>query len=982
MWMIGHTYFSLNYGTLPVKELLTQAQDLGYKTVVLTDVNNTSGMLDFLRQAPEFGIRALVGIEFQCKGKTLYWIIPKSLRGLEALNCFASGYFHSKTTPPPCPPEIPDVWVIYPFPYKNRALSAWERIGLMPEDFKQLPFSHWNTQQEHLVFWPSVFFRNQRDYNTHRLLRAIDLNVLLSKLPPEEQASKLRMLVPAEEYKKSLADYPHIQRQTQDLLLSCSVRFSFGDNKNKQRFLTTEQEDIQLLTQEAKKGLHYRFPSLSAEVEQRFYHELDLIVELGFTSYFLINWDLIRYAKSKSYFHVGRGSGANSLVAYCLGITDVDPVDLDLYFERFINRSRKNPPDFDIDFSWTDRDEITQYIFNKYGTEHAVLLSAYSTYKKRAMFRELGKVFGLPKEEIDALIINYQKKAPPHELGALVYKYGKWIEGFPSHLTVHSCGILISEKPIFQYTATFMPPKGYPTTQFSMVEAEDLGLHKFDILSQRGLGHIRDAVQLVKANKGVSIDIHQIQAFKEDARVRKNLGKGNTLGCFYIESPAMRQLLRKLEAKTYRDLVAASSIIRPGVSQSGMMREYIERYRNPEKRKYIHPKLGELMAETFGVMVYQEDVLKVAHYFAGLTLEEADILRRGMSWKFRERNEFASIQNKFFSNCKAKGYALHVTEEVWRQIESFGNYAFAKGHSASYAVESYQSLFLKTYYPLEFYVAVINNFGGFYSTEVYLHEAKMCGANIEPPCLNNSEKLTTLRASTIYMGFVHMKGLESKTTSKILHEREQEGPFIDLNDLVERVSISLEQLILLIRANALRQINPNQAQLLWKAHFLLGRSKKSDPQDTLFKARPKSFSLPELELEQRVLALNQVELFGFPLISPFLLIDAGVTQDIHVPEFPENVGKRVRMAGYLIHVKKTSTQNKFAQVMSFGTFIDGQGHMLDTVHFPQSLRQFPFRGRGVYQLDGVVTEDFGAFSLEVKAMEKIPWLGSEVKKVS
>lgn len=383
-------------------------------------------------------------------------------------------------------------------------------------------------------------------------------------------------------------------------------------------------------------------------------------------------------------------------------------------------------------------------------------------------------------------------------------KYVPHFYGLPKALSVHTCGILISELPITHYTALELLPVGFPSTQFSMLEAEDVGLYKYDILSQRGLGHIKDATELVKA-QGIDIDIHAIQKFKEDPRIKELLKTGDTIGCFYVESPAMRQLLRKLEVDDYLGLVAASSVIRPGVASSCMMREYIMRYRDSEKRKEAHPRLLEIMPETFGVMVYQEDVLKVAHYYAGLTLEEADIMRRGMSGKFRSRAEFQAVKQKFFSNCKSKGYPDAEAAEIWRQIESFAGYSFAKGHSASFAVESYQSLYLRAYHPIEFMVGVLNNFGGFYSTEFYLHEARMLGANVELPCVNFSDELSTLFGKTIFMGLCLIKDLEKETINNILNERKRDGLFTGLEDFAQRVSISLEQLRILIRIRALHR---------------------------------------------------------------------------------------------------------------------------------------------------------------------------------
>ena len=387
------------------------------------------------------------------------------------------------------------------------------------------------------------------------------------------------------------------------------------------------------------------------------------------------------------------------------------------------------------------------------------LLGTYVTFKQRAILRELGKVFGLPKDEIDHLVRGLkpsyarvsQKRDQIHHL---IFKYAQELEGIPNYLSVHAGGILISQKPIQYYTAVFLPPKGYPTTQFDMHIAEDVGLYKFDILAQRGISKIKDAVEIIKYNQAdryPQIDIHDIKKFKQDAKINALIKSAQCMGCFYVESPAMRMLLKKLEVDHYLGLVAASSIIRPGVSKSGMMREYIMRHRNPSRAKEkAHEVLLAIMPETYGVMVYQEDVIKVAHLFAGLDLGQADVLRRGMSGKYRSRSEFERVKHQFFKNCKRKAYADQLVQEIWFQIESFAGYAFAKGHSASYAVESYQSLFLKTYFPLEYMVAVLNNGGGFYKAEFYIHEARMLGAQIEAPCINNSFSLNRIKGKTIF----------------------------------------------------------------------------------------------------------------------------------------------------------------------------------------------------------------------------------------
>jgi DNA polymerase-3 subunit alpha len=367
---------------------------------------------------------------------------------------------------------------------------------------------------------------------------------------------------------------------------------------------------------------------------------------------------------------------------------------------------------------------VQDYIFKRYGRKHTALLGAMSTFKGRSIFRELGKVYGLPKAEIDRLVHHPNDPQGKNSITEKIHLLSGMMAGFPNIRSIHAGGILISEEPIYAYTALDLPPKGFPTTQWDMYVAEDIGFEKLDILSQRGIGHIRECVDIVMENRAIRVDVQQVEKLKKDEKVKGLLRQGETNGCFYVESPAMRGLLKKLKCDDYLRLVAASSIIRPGVARSGMMREYIHRFHHPADFKYIHPVMKEQLEETFGVMVFQEDVLKVCHHFAGLDLSDADVLRRAMSGKFRGKREFERIVQKFFSNCKEYGYPDAITKEVWRQIESFAGYSFSKAHSASYAVESFQSMYLKAYYPLEFMVAVINNFGGFFQRWVYFNEAK------------------------------------------------------------------------------------------------------------------------------------------------------------------------------------------------------------------------------------------------------------------
>jgi DNA polymerase-3 subunit alpha len=572
-------------------------------------------------------------------------------------------------------------------------------------------------------------------------------------------AGSSRMVTKPAELQNLFGQYPALIANTKRMAGRCNIDFDFNTIKNKKNFTGSSFDDRLLLEKLANDGLEYRYGKNNPEAAARVRHELDIIDQLGFGAYFLITWDIIRYSMSRGFYHVGRGSGANSIVAYCLRITDVDPIELNLYFERFLNPRRSSPPDFDIDYSWKERDDVLDYIFKRYGRDHTALLGATSTFKGKSILRELGKVVGLPKAELDRLVEEPGNLSNQDDITRKIIEVGTQMTDFPNIRSIHAGGVLISEEPITCYTALDLPPKSMPVTQWDMYVAEDLRFEKLDILSQRGIGHIRDSVDIIRKNRGISIDIHQVEKFKQDEKVKHQLRNAETNGCFYIESPAMRGLLKKLKCDNYISLVAASSIIRPGVARSGMMKEYIRRFHNPDGFDYIHPVMKEQLSETYGVMVYQEDVLKICHHFAGLDLADADVLRRAMSGKYRSRVEFQKIVDKFFENCRIKGYPDSITNEVWRQIESFAGYSFSKAHSASFAVESYQSLYLKSYFPVEFMVAVINNFGGFYQSWVYFNEAKRCGAIIELPCVNRSYLLNTLTGIPYLWALYTFQGL-------------------------------------------------------------------------------------------------------------------------------------------------------------------------------------------------------------------------------
>ena len=1006
-----HTAFSLRYGTLRPQQLVEKAAAWGVTTLALTDNNNTSCAVEFVSHCRAHGIKPILGISFCRDGQWLYTGLARTAEGWHDLCKFLSDHSLDDRPLPTVPPPslLRDVWIVYPRLCKPIGdFRDYELLGIRPQHVNRL-FSHeLRHYQDKLIVLAPVVGITDDDYALHRTLRAIDLNTVHTKLTPRDVAKRGDRLLPPATLRQFYRPYPAILQNTQRVIDSCTVDLPTGLGVNRQHFTGSKDGDYFLLEKLALAGAARRYPPgpRFQRARLRTERELAVIRKQDFCSYFLITYDIVRYARAAGYAHVGRGSGANSIVAYCIGISDVDPLELDLYFERFINPYRVSPPDFDIDFSWDERDDVTDYIFKRYGREHTALLATYSTFQGRAALREVAKVYGLPGEEVDLLVRNPHGRAAEDPKARLVVDIARRLVGLPNHLSIHAGGVLITERPIYYHTAQRMMPKGFPVAHIDMYHAEDLGLHKYDVLSQRGLGHLKSAVRLVRRNHDRHIDLDDLDTIKQDPRVRAMLKSGRALGCFYIESPAMRGLLTKLGCDSYVHLVAASSIIRPGVAKSGMMKEYIRRYHFPHSFDYIDPVFEEHLGETFGIMVYQEDVMKIVHHFAGLDLDESDILRRIMSGKKHSGDTFENLRKKFFAGAQVRGHSRANAEEVWRQVESFSGYSFCKAHSASFAVESFQSLYLKAYYPLEFIVGVINNFGGFYRTEFYVHEARMAGASIHAPCVNGSSHLTDLRDTELYLGFIHVKGLSERLSNQLVLERQLHGPFDDLTDFCGRVELEASQLELLIRIGAFRFTGRTKSELLWEKNAVYNpRLRREASLDLFARSAPaQDFVLDEQpnhrpghplsarELDQ---AFDELELLGFPLCSPFQLLAAGPAARGYAPTCdalasPDSIvdgpaqsdtphplqhvaeGGSLELLAYFVCDKVVPTIK--GERMSFGCWLDTRGRYFDSVHFPDVYRCCPLRGNGVYRLKGRVTREFDFPVLEAREVERLPYL--------
>ena len=972
MYLNCHSFHSLRYGTIPLEELVADAARCGVTAMALTDINTITGIYDFYKACLKAGIKPLVGMEFRSLHQLRYIGIAKNAMGVAEMNRFLTSHNLDSVELPKVAPAFSDVFIIYPLENAPAQLRENEYIGIRPSQLTLLIRKRWKQMLDKMVVLHPVTVRSKKEFNLHKILRAIDTNIILSKLEDKDHCSPEEKLVPENELSERYKSYPQIIANTLDIIDRCNFEFDFGVSRNKKFYTNSLKSDMQLLATLTRQGITRRYGNHNNEARQRAEKELKIIGELQFSGYFLITWDIIRYSNSMGFMHIGRGSGANSIVAYCLGITDVCPLELDLYFERFLNQNRKSPPDFDIDWSWKERDIILQYIFDRYGRDHVAFCGTNVEFKYRSIFREVGKVFGLPKEELDQLAKNPMAAHDDNPIVKVVQEYGLMMEKYPNQRSMHSCGILISEEPITNYTTLELPPKGFPIVQFDMHVAEDIGFDKFDILSQRGLGHIEEAVRMVEKNRGIQVDIRNTKVFKNDPELNARLALGCTIGCFYIESPAMRGLLRRLKCDNYKTLVAASSIIRPGVAQSGMMKEYIWRHNNPDKFEYFHEVFREHLSETYGIMVYQEDVIKIALHYGGLPAADGDILRRAMSGKGRSKAALQKVRDDFFESCAAQGHPVQLSTEIYRQIESFAGYSFCKAHSASYAEESYQSLYLKVYHPMEFITAVINNGGGFYRTEVYVHEAKMSGATVHNPCINRSDMLATVDDNDIYLGFMHLQGLETTLAEQIISERERNGSYKSLQDFIARVHIGIESIQVLIFIGAFRFSGLNKNQLLITARLLLVNFRPQQRTPSLIDQPIKEYKLPELVRSPFEDAFDEIELLGFPIsCSPFDLLLTSHRGDIMARQLTDHHDRQVRMLAYLISRKHVPTKRG---EMFFGTWVDVEGNYFDTAHFADCLKKYPFQGGGCYLLLGTVAVDYHFPTITIQKMAKLPFI--------
>lgn len=682
-----------------------------------------------------------------------------------------------------------------------------------------------------------------------------------------------------EEMKELFKDYPKAIENTLRIAEECNLELEFGKSHLPHFPLPRGFESLEnYLEYTARIGLTHRYGKVTPALEERLNYELKVIKQMGYPSYFLIVKDFIDYAKSQNIpVGPGRGSAAGSLVSYALGITNIDPIRYGLIFERFLNPERISMPDIDIDFSDWGRDKVIKYVIQKYGEENVSQIITFGTMAARAVVRDVGRVMNMSYSEVDriAKMIPFEvdmtlekalqvqpelkKLAETNPQVKKLISHSQILEGLSRHASTHAAGVVIAPTRLTEFVPLYKTNKDEITTQYDMLGIEDIGLLKIDFLGLRTLTVIDDTLERLRKNKGLNMDIEKIPL--DDKKVYELFSRGETVGIFQFESAGMRDYLKKLKPEHLEDISAMNALYRPGPLDSYMVDEYIERKRGFKEIKYEHPLLETILKETYGVIVYQEQVIQIASELAGYSLSKADILRKAIGKK--QASLLAQQKTEFIKGCKAHGVKDEIAGRIFELISTFGRYGFNKSHSVGYALVAYQTAYLKTYYPKEFMAATMSTeMGDTNRIVILMEECKRMGMEVLPPDVNESFANFQVIHDKIRFGLVAVKNVGSQAVEAIVQAREKYGRIETFFQFCERVdikAINRKTVESLIYAGAFDCIHKNRASLIVVLDMALEygqtlQKEKSQGQFGLFSSASQSASgglaepkLPEVE---------------------------------------------------------------------------------------------------------------------------------------
>lgn len=821
-----------------------------------------------------------------------------------------------------------------------------------------------------------------------RLIQPVD-RLTARDLPPEGSH-----FMPGGELERRFADFPAALAATHEIAERCQFILPLGVPHLPAVPLPPGRTAGQVLQQKAQEGARRIYGHLSPEVQHRLDFELEAITARGFEPVFLIVEELLNFAREQGIVFSSRGSAASSLVAHCLGITSPDPLIHDLYFERFLNPARTTPPDIDTDIDSRHRDEIIRHVFDVYGNDRVAMVGTINRFRPRSALGDVGKARGLPEpalreltatlpygffarmeaeefeeEERPSPFAELQEKFPQHRS---LYEEAQALQGIPRHLSVHAGGLIVAPGIMTDLVPVMRSgSKGITISQLDLESVEALGLVKIDLLGIRGLTVMGDVAAAVQSwrRKEYRRPLDVLEDIPpSDPETSARIEKGLTIGCFQIESPGMRATLREIHARSIDDLIVALSLYRPGPITGGMKDAFVRRFKGEEQVEYLHPALEPVLKETFGVVMYQEQVLRLAHDLAGLSLADADLLRRAMS-HFDPGRQMQTLKERFLEGAqKSKGVPPDVGERIWQLMAAFAGYGFPKAHAASYAQVAWRSAWCKTHFPAEFMAAVMANRGGYYSQRVYLTEARRLGLTVRPPHVNHAQRefsVTYPRGKPVlYMGLDQVRDLTRNTQERILRYR----PFHSLEELMTKVDPRRQEAENLIQCGALEGLG-----LIPDLLARLRSGVWQRRQMPLFGAEPLAAAQEDWTLEQKIDA--QQEILGVSVEAhPLDLRREAIAQAgaISTLEAAGRIGQRVTVAG----MRMTSRRHRNAkgEWMMFLTLEDLEG-MLDCVLLPEVNKRYRFEVTGSVPLlvTGVAEMDpsRGEPGLRVEKIERL-----------
>ena len=1054
-----HSNYSFLEGASRIDELIARAGALGMSALALTDTNGLYGAVPFYKTALSAHIKPILGTELRADGSRIIFLARNSAGYGKLCRLITSFHLAGK--------KLPDGAGLQQSAGTENAFTPFLRALLTEGDPDLYTILHAGSllRLRHASHIPHnlyleipgaagaaaiarlarlaarlnlppvatgpVLFSTPDGYEAHKLLTAIRTRSTIATIPPRELAPRDAYLRSGEEMCSLFAACPQAMENAGRIAADCNPEIPLGRFHLPRLTLPAGETAEERLRRLCLRGLAKRYRQPRQEARERLSHELEVITRLDFASYVLVVHDIVREARRRGIPIIGRGSAAGSIVSYCLEITHVDPIRHNLYFERFLNPERGTPPDIDLDFSWNRRDEILDYVYKKYGAEHVAMISTIVTFGARSAVREIGKAMGIAARDIT----RWTEVLPSTDAGSIrkaavllpecrglplgreplrsIVRLAAAIDGYPRHLSVHTGGIVITPFPLSRIVPLEIAAKGIVVTQYEMRAAEEIGLVKIDLLGQRSLAVLEDALSSIRKNHGVRPPLEKFDTLFRDEATAALIRSGRTMGCFYIESPAMRQLLTRLDVTTYEELVAASSVIRPGVAESGMMRQYIDRHRGREKVTFLHPGMEEILADTHGVMIYQEDVMRVAHLIAGMTLAEADLLRRAMSGKMRSQETMAGLEKKFAEAARARGIAAETAAEIWRQIESFAGYAFCKAHSASFALLSFQVAFLKAHWPAEFMAAVLSNGGGFYQTQAYLDEARRLGLKILLPDINRSEVGYRAGPGWIRVGLMQVGELRRETMERLIATRRRDGFFTSLEDFYERAKPDRREAEQLIMCGAIDSLGLTRPAFLRKLHLLISQlpRRHCDTMSLPFAdfPRPGSPPGPNQETRSRDFSLGSNDAAGgdgYTVMSsrhlsvgydeetkdilernilgvlatrhPLAAFMRATGSDgyIRADELTQHAGERVELLGWIVCMKRVRTSR--GEYMRFVTMED-MTDLFEVVLFPRCYNRYGhlLKTPGPFAVRGHITDEQGCYVLNADRLHLLRFATEE-----